>query len=241
MAQKECKEAQLLPCWYHKLLRYPLALLLRFLFRLYGRVQVVGLENVPATGAVILAANHASDLDPPLGWAIIAKRRWIWGVAKIELWHHPFTRFLTRCMHGIPVRRGKADIQMFRMVLDLLAKGEAVGFFPEGSRSRDGKLQPAQPGLAVLVQRSGAPVVPVGVVGTFQMLPPGAKKLRRAPLAICIGPPLQFSKETPREQILQEVMAAIAALIQQGHQVVERCNLSTESFSEKNNDAAYRS
>ncbi|CCW36408.1 1-acyl-sn-glycerol-3-phosphate acyltransferase [Chthonomonas calidirosea] len=209
-----------LPCWYHRLCRYPLAWIFRLFFHLYGRLQVVGLENIPKTGALLIAANHASDLDPPLGWAVIAQRRWIWGVAKIELWNHPVTRFITRTMHGIPVRRGKADLRMFHLVLELLERGEAIGFFPEGSRSRDGNLQPAQPGLALLVQKSGVPVVPVGVVGTFDMLPPGAKKLRRARLAICFGPPIHFSPDASREQILETVMTAIAQQIEVGKRQV---------------------
>ena len=192
-----------------------LAPVARLLFRVYGRGRVVGMENVPREGALILAANHASNLDPFLGWAVTSQRRKMWGVAKVELWEHPASRFAVQCLGAIPVRRGTADRTMIRAVLERLAKGEAVGIFPEGTRTTDGQLQPGQPGIGLLVQRSGAPVVPVALIGTYAMLPAGQKKIKRSPLKVIYGKPLTFAPNETREAIAAQVMAAIAELIRE--------------------------
>lgn len=185
------------------------------LFRVYGRGRVIGLENVPLEGGLILAANHASNLDPFMGSAITNQRRKMWGVAKVELWEHPVSRFAVQCLGAIPVRRGTADRTMIRAVLERLAKGEAVGIFPEGTRTTDGQLQPGQPGIGLLVQRSGAPVVPVALIGTYAMLPAGQKKMKRARLKVIYGKPLTFAPNETREAIAAQVMAAIAELIRE--------------------------
>jgi 1-acyl-sn-glycerol-3-phosphate acyltransferase len=192
-----------------------LGLLTRLLFRVYGQGRVIGLENIPRTGGVILAANHASNLDPFLGWAITNRRRKMWGVAKVELWEHPVSRFAMQCVGAIPVRRGTADRTMIRAVLERLAKGEAVGIFPEGTRTTNGQLQAAQAGIGLLVQRSGVPVVPVAIIGTYAMLPPGQKRLKRARLTMIYGKPLTFGPYETREAIAAQVMAAIAQLIKE--------------------------
>ena len=102
---------------------------------------------------------------------------------------------------------------MIRAVLDLLAKGEAVGLFPEGTRSKDGKLQPPQAGIGLLVQKSGAPVVPVALSGTHEMMPVGQNKLKRAPLTVTFGKPLTFPADMPREEIAARIMEAIGELL----------------------------
>jgi 1-acyl-sn-glycerol-3-phosphate acyltransferase len=187
--------------------------LLRLWFRLYARWQVTGLANVPRTGPVIFAANHASYIDPLLGSAAIYGTRRMWGVAKVELWKHPVAAYLMDCLYSIPVQRHTADRVMIRRVLELLAIGETVGIFPEGTRTSDGCLQPAEPGLALLVQKSGAPVVPVAMMGTYEMLPRNNKKLRRVPLKVALGEPITFPADASREAILNGVMAAIADLL----------------------------
>lgn len=189
----------------------------RLFFHIYGRGKVSGLENVPLTGPVILAANHASNLDPLLGWAIVGMRRNMWGVAKVELWSNPLAAFVMACVGAIPVNRGTADRSMIRTVLNLLSKGEAVGLFPEGTRTRNGLLQAAQPGIGLLVQKSGAVVVPVGISGTYEMLPAGRKGLKRAVLTMTFGKPIAFSPAMSREAIASQIMDAIAELLPHQH------------------------
>lgn len=190
-----------------------LAWLFRLFFRLYGRWKVVGLENIPRTGPVLFATNHASYIDPPLGWAAVYGQRKMWGMARDNLWKHPVIAYLLDSIGAIPLRRQSADRMALRQAIDILNRGETIGIFPEGTRTPDGKLLPAQPGIALLVQRTGAAVVPVAMLGTYEMLPRNQKKLKRVPLTILFGKPLHFGKEASREEITTKTMEAIAALM----------------------------
>jgi 1-acyl-sn-glycerol-3-phosphate acyltransferase len=200
----------------HILTHHLLGVLLRLLFRLYGRWKVIGVENVPKTGAAIFAANHASYVDPPLGWAALYGYRQVWGIARDDLWKKRLVGYLLDSIGVFPVKRNSADRAMFRRALDLLAHGEAVGLFPEGTRTRDGKLQPAQPGVALLVQKSGAPLIPVALLGTYAMFPMHAQKFRRVPLKVVFGKPMIFGPNAAREEITAQLMEAIAALMSAG-------------------------
>lgn len=199
----------------HRLTRGMLALVSRLVFRFYGRWQVIGLENVPATGGVLLAANHASYADPPLAWAALYPRRKMWGVGKAELWNSPLLAYLIDSIGTIPVQRGVGDRALFKRVLALLAQGEVVGLFPEGTRSPDGQLLPGQPGVGLMVQKSGAPVVPTAIIGTQIMLPVHATRLKRARLKVVFGPPMTFASGLSREEITAQIMQALADLLTQ--------------------------
>ena len=197
----------------HRVTHHLLGILTRLFFRFYSRWKIIGLENVPRTGAVLLAANHASYVDPILGWAAIYGYRRVWGIAKSELWDSKVLGYLLHSIGVFPVKRGSADRAMFRLALDLLAKGEAVGLFPEGTRTEDGKLLPAQPGIALLVQKSGVPVIPVALLGTFAMFPRHSKKFKRVRLTVAFGEPIHFAPNVSREEVTTKLMEAIAALM----------------------------
>lgn len=186
---------------------------LRVFFWLYGRWKVIGLENIPAAGGVLLAANHCSLLDPPLlGGAVFGYRR-VRFMAKVELWSKPIGRFVMDRILCFPIRRGAADRFALRFALDALSCGDVVAMFPEGERSETGKLQQVQPGIALLIHKSRVPVVPVAIIGTFEMLPPRAKKLKRVPIVIAFGKPMVFPADCPRERITSELTQAIAELL----------------------------
>jgi 1-acyl-sn-glycerol-3-phosphate acyltransferase len=193
--------------------RCVLCLLFRLFFRLYGRWRVLGLEGVPRKGPLLFAANHASVIDPPLAWAAIYGHRRMWGVARHESWDNRALGWVLDCMGVLPVKRGGAGRGMFRLALAALERGETVGLFPEGTRTHDGRLNPGQTGVAILSQKLAVPIVPVALVGTFEMLPRGAKKLKRVPLVVAFGKPLVFAKRAPRAEIVAAVMRAIAALM----------------------------
>ena len=190
-----------------------LARLMRLWLRIYARWEIIGIENVPRSGPLLIAANHTSNLDPLMGWAATYGTRRMWGVAKSELWENPASAYLMGCIGTIPAHRGKPDRAMLRRALELLSVGEAVGIFPEGARSSDGKLNTPQPGVALLIQKSGAPVLPVGILGTHEMLPRGAKKLKRVPLKLVFGKPLTFPPDARRDEMLSAIMTAIAELM----------------------------
>ncbi len=166
---------------------------------------------------MLVAANHASFLDPPLLGAALPRP--VYFMAKSELFTSPLLRPLLVRVGAFPVRRGQSDRSAIRRAVALLAAGRVVGMFPEGTRSTTGELQPAQAGVALLALRTGAPVVPVGLSGTGKAMPPGRAWPHRVPVAIKVGPPLRFEhrgridKELLRE-VSEQVMAAIARLIE---------------------------
>lgn len=196
-----------------RIVHHLLAFIFRLFFRLYGRWQVLGLENVPKTGGVLFAANHASYLDPPLGWAAMYGTRKLWGVARDDLWKNKVIGYLLDCIGVFPVKRHSADRAMIRRVLEVLARGDTVGIFPEGLRTHDGLLNPAEPGIALLVQKANVPLIPVALIGTYEMLSRHQKKLKRARIKVIVGVPMTFAPDTPRDVITTQLMEAIAALM----------------------------
>lgn len=212
------EEWQPFPRAGHTPLYYVAGTLLRLFYWLYGRWTIVGLENVPRTGAVLLAGNHVSLLDPPMvGGALFGYRR-VRFMAKIELWNTKVGHYVMDRVMSFPVKRGTADRPTIRRTLQWLSEGDAIAIFPEGERSEDGTLQPAQPGIALLVQKSGVPVIPVAIVGTYEMWPKGRKKFKRVPLTIAFGKPIQFPPDATRETITTLLMEKIAELLTQNGQ-----------------------
>jgi 1-acyl-sn-glycerol-3-phosphate acyltransferase len=166
------------------------ALFIRF-FRVLGAWEVRGHENVPREGAVLIAPNHLSFLDPPLiGCAL---RRPGWFMAKAELFSIPGFAWLIRGMHAYPVKRGVVDRRALKRTLEYLKAGQVVCVFPEGTRSASGELGPIEIGIGMLALKSGAPIVPVGIRGTDRMLPRDAKWLHSAKIRVQFGPPLPVS------------------------------------------------
>ena len=192
--------------------------LFRSLFWLFGRLRVEGLENVPAAGGVILAPNHVSYADPPLVGAALAFRP-TWYMAKQELFEIPILGRLIRRTRAFPVRRGTADREALRRAVELLQAGEVITIFPEGERSKTGELQAPELGMAMIARRSGAPVVPVAVIGSDRLLPRGALLPRFCRVTVRFGTPLRYladthvgSQKADLRVFAERVMAAIAGL-----------------------------
>ena len=195
----------------------------RFIFRVYFRVKVYDAHHVPATGPVILAANHASYLDPPLVGAGLDRD--IHCLARESLFRFPVFRTILDRWNVVPVDRDGGGAAGLKAIIKRLLRGAGVVMFPEGTRTRDGRLQPVRSGLGLLVLKSNAPVIPVRLFGTFEAYGRHHWIPRPKPVAINYGPPLDFSllreearhcsKDRLREiyqEIADQVMAAIAAL-----------------------------
>ena len=185
-------------------------------FRILLRGRVSGTHHVPRTGAVIIASNHISNLDPPL--ISTATPRPCWYLAKEELFRFPpFAWFITR-LGAVAVKRAAGDRAALKRCLEILETGRALVIFPEGTRSATGKLGEAEMGVGMMAYRSGAPVVPVYVTGTDALMPRSGRP-RLARVTMSVGEPLSFrAPEGTRpgreeyERAAREVMEAIAAL-----------------------------
>ncbi|MDT4913729.1 MAG: 1-acyl-sn-glycerol-3-phosphate acyltransferase [Pseudonocardiales bacterium] len=160
----------------------------RALARALGRVEMRGLENVPASGPVILAVNHRDFLDGPLLFGFV--RRPVSFLVKTEA----FTRLWTPMLEGtgqIPVVRHRPDFGAVRLSLRLLQGGGVIGIFPEGSRG-DGLVKIARPGVGYLALRTGAQVVPVACHGTDSLM--HRRSVRRPVVLVCFGEPLDLGR-----------------------------------------------
>ncbi len=177
-----------------------------------SRVEVRGLENLPRTGPAIIAPNHLHIADPPVLGAFLPRK--IYFMAKQEAWEHSFMGRLSRWFEAFPVRRGEVDLAAYRHALKILGDGQVLGIFPEGHRSVDGHLQTGQPGAIILAQRSGAPIVPIGIYGVREVLNwPGV--VQRRPLRINVGQAFHPAR-TRREDVpalTADLMSRIAALL----------------------------
>src|SRR5947199_3618798 len=138
----------------------------RSLFKLYFRWQVHNPERVPQEGPVILAANHASFLDPPLVGAGV--RRGINYLARENLFRFPVVGWVLRRWNSVPVDREGGGAKGLKAILDRLLAGGAIILFPEGTRTRDGELQPARSGIGLAVIKSDAPVCRCAFLGLLK-------------------------------------------------------------------------
>lgn len=166
-------------------------LICRAVFRAFFRYSVTGKENVPKSGGVMLVANHASYLDPPLLGSAVD--RMVHFVAKAELFKIPVLGWALPRVGAFPVSRGAADRSAIRRAIELLEAGEVVAIFPEGTRTKTGELLPPQRGAAMIALRTGVPVVPVGLVGTFRGVRWKGWRPAFNRISVTIGEPLDLS------------------------------------------------
>ena len=194
------------------------------LAKVVWRPTVSGVENVPRTGAVLLASNHLSFADS-LVIPIVAPRK-VHFLAKSDYFTgHGVKGALQRAwfegMGMLPVDRDdpKAALGSLDTALEVLARGEAFGLYPEGTRSRDGRLYRGRTGVAHLALTAGVPVVPVGITGTERLQPVGARLPRVVPISVAFGTPIEVAGRydgvplgRARREITDRIMAAIQEL-----------------------------
>jgi 1-acyl-sn-glycerol-3-phosphate acyltransferase len=193
--------------------------LCRLFFRFYCRWQIHGAGHVPASGPVILAANHASFLDPPLVGAALPRA--ISYLARENLFRFPVFGSILRAWDVVPVDREGGSPAGLKAILDRLDRDRAVILFPEGTRSPTGELQTPRHGIGLLVVKSTAPVLPVRVHGTFNVLPRGALLPRPGRVRVRFGAPLDFDAlrveaATCAKPRLKEIYREVAARIMTG-------------------------
>jgi 1-acyl-sn-glycerol-3-phosphate acyltransferase len=189
----------------------------RLVGRLFFHFRVVHRERMIQKGPAILAMNHQSYLDPPL--AGITCDRAIYFLTRRTLLAAPLLGWLLPKLNVIPVNQEGVDRSAIKALIRLLKAGNGVLVFPEGSRTLDGKLQPAEAGLGLVIAKTLAPVVPMRIFGAHGALPRGSGGLRFVPITIVIGEPIFFSVDDlspPGKNLYgrlsERVMDAIASL-----------------------------
>lgn len=196
---------------------------LRGLFRLYFRWRILNVASVPSTGGAIFAPNHASLVDPFIVGAAVPRQTTY--LARETLFRFAPLGWLLRKWSAVPLDRDRGSAAGLRIVFERLRQGDAVLLFPEGTRTRDGKLQPARSGIGLIVIKSEVPVVPVRVFGTFEAMRREAWLPLPRRVTVRFGQPLQFvalrneakncSKARLKaiyQQVADEIMAAISEL-----------------------------
>lgn len=207
------------------------ALVSRIGSRLFARIRVEGLERIPRTGGVILAANHISNADPVVvgAWVTTALwRRRIHWLGKRELFDWPIFGWLAAHCGVHPVDRSTADVEAYRLATRILEAGHVLMIFPEGTRSPTGDLQEAKDGLATLAMRTGAVIIPIGVNNSDAVWAKGRRlpsPFPRRTITVRIGEPFSATGLVPpgtdrraaKTVATTAVMGRIAALLEPRH------------------------
>lgn len=197
--------------------------LCRAVYRFYFGWEIFNKERVPPSGRAILAGNHASYLDPPLIGS--AADREISYLARETLFRFPPVGWLLRNVNAVPIDRDGGGPAGLKTIIEQLNRDQAIVLFPEGTRTRDGALQPARSGVGLIVIKSRAPVIPIRIWGTFEAYNRFHKFPRPRKLRIKFGEPLHFEKLRAEaavadkarlkqiyQEIAEEIMAAIARI-----------------------------
>lgn len=202
-----------------KIIRPFLKTLFRGIFRRLARVQVAGTENIPYGKPYIAAMNHVSIFDPPFAAAFWPEGLEIIGA--IDVFGKPGQGQLLKLYGVIPVHRGDYDRSLFTKLISILKAGYPLLIAPEGGRSHDTAMRRAKPGIAYLVEKTGVPVLPVGLVGTTTDFWQRARRGERPPLEMRIGKPITLppittqgtQKHADRQRNADLVMSYLAGVL----------------------------
>jgi 1-acyl-sn-glycerol-3-phosphate acyltransferase len=193
-------------------------LLVRLILAVYARVEVVGAENVPRRGGLIIVSNHLNNADPGLVGAFMRRR--VMFMAKDEMFHWPIMGLYFRLIGAFPVRRFEADLKALRRAVQVVRRGHALVMFPEGTRSKTGSMGQGYPGTALVALRTGAPILPVAVTGTEGVRIPGVflRPFRRTKVRLVVGQPFFLpAVGRPRTEDFDRctdiIMSRVAALL----------------------------
>lgn len=190
--------------------------IVRFLLWLIARIEIVGQENMPASGPYILVTNHVSAWDTPV--LLLVCRHKIWALAGERHQRNLFFALVLGLGGSIWVQRGEVDREALRKAMAVLQRGEVLGMAPEGTRARGVyALQPGKTGAAYLATRADVSIVPVGVTGT-ELIKEEIKRLRRARVRVVVGEPFRLPESgrvrgARLDEYTEIIMRRIAALL----------------------------
>ena len=188
--------------------------ILKLLFKIFFSLKIIGAENCPKNGPLIVAPNHASFLDPLIvGFAVPRELNFM---ARNSLFKNRIFSKILISVNAFPLKREGADLVAMRLAIDKLCQGKAVLIFPEGTRSKDDNLGVPRPGIGLLAVSSGSRILPCYIKGSRHALPKGAMFPKFKKISVHIGKPLNFDKGSSGKeynmQIAKDVMASISEL-----------------------------
>ena len=181
------------------------------------RIDASELQQVPAHGPLIVYTNHVNILEIPIIFTRLQPRK-VHGMLLAERWDNPVLHWMLDVTETIPLHRGEADIDAIHKALEVLKRGEIIIISPEGTRSHDGKLQSAHPGVVLLALHSCAPLLPVAYYGA-ENWKDNLSHLKRANFHLRVGKPFRLDTHGEnvtrllRERILDEMMSQLASLL----------------------------
>jgi 1-acyl-sn-glycerol-3-phosphate acyltransferase len=204
---------------FNRISRFLMRPFFRSIMRMLGPVRLHGLENIPRSCGYVIAIYHISLYEAPLMAAFWPVPPEIAGAS--DVWHKPGQSLLARLYGGIPVHRGEYDRKLLDTVQQVIEAGRPLLIAPEGGRSHTPGMRPAQPGIGFIIEKTGAPVVPVGIVGTTSDYFARGLRGQRPALDMHIGAPLLLPpnnekgklRRLKRQQNVDSVMYQIAALL----------------------------
>ena len=191
--------------------------ILRFLYKVFCRWEIHGIEHFPLRGGFILAVNHQSYVDPTIAGS--ASPRGIYYLARESLMKNGLIRWFLTSIHVIPLDIGVGDIGAFKQCVETLHEGKPVLIFPEGTRSHDGVLRPGKPGIGLLAMMGKTDILPCYIHGSYEMFPRHGRFPQPHKLHVFFGPYLQYNefnhlkmKKESYHKISQRVMDEIGKL-----------------------------
>jgi 1-acyl-sn-glycerol-3-phosphate acyltransferase len=199
--------------WHHSLYAFYHAL-----FTLGFSLRMQGKHNMPTEGPALIVANHQSFLDP-LIIGLVAQRPLVY-LARKTLFKNRYFAAMIRSLNAVPIDQEGVGKEGIRAILEQLSRGRAVVVFPEGERTWDGKMLPLRPGIQLLIKRTKAPIIPIGIAGAFDAWPrvrayplpaPLAWSTSAGALSVSLGKPLDahYFAELPRKECLTELFDKI--------------------------------
>ncbi|HSL31969.1 MAG TPA: lysophospholipid acyltransferase family protein [Anaerolineales bacterium] len=202
-----------------KIVRPSLKLIFRGLFHALARIRITGREYIPLGKPYVVAMNHVSIFDPPFVAAFWPEQLEIIGA--IDVFSKPGQGQLLKLYGVIPVHRGDYDRTLLTKIISILKSGRPLLIAPEGARSHDTAMRRARPGIAYIIEKTGAPVLPVGLVGTTEDFWQRARRGEKPPLEMRIGKPISLppitatgtDKHAARQQNADLVMSYLAGLL----------------------------
>lgn len=181
------------------------------LLKVFYRIQVENRGQIPLKGPLIVTANHFSYMDPIVLQSVFPRRI---SFMMTELYYEGRGKWFFKLLHCICVKEEGSNIAALKEGIAVLKKNNVLGIFPEGGVSREGRLQEGNPGIGFLAVKSGAPIIPAFISGTYEALPKGAKIPKISRIKVIFGRPITFKKIADREN-KKEIMGITKAIMEQ--------------------------